>query len=182
MPVNFLQKQVEQEPERGADGRFGKGKSGNPAGQPGGAAEQCDLDLRGAVRCGSRNIDPARDRPGARRQRHGVAALSAAAVGARRERPVGFRLPPIENPGDIVAAMAAVTAAVADGTLSPADAYALSQSVDTFLRAIDARDFEERLRGWRRRRRRAGNRRLARMAEWLPDMSPEAASTARCCA
>ena len=41
--------------------------------------------------------------------------------------------------------MAAVTAAVADGTLSPSDAHALSQTVDTFLRAIDARDVERRL-------------------------------------
>lgn len=63
----------------------------------------------------------------------------------RRERPVGFQLPPIETAGDIVKAMAALTAEVADGTLSPGDAYALSQTVDTFLSAIDARDFELRL-------------------------------------
>ena len=36
--------------------------------------------------------------------------------------------------------MAAVTTGVADGTLSPSDAYSLSQTVDTFLRAIDTRD------------------------------------------
>jgi hypothetical protein len=66
-------------------------------------------------------------------------------IAPRRERSVRFRLPPLQNAGDIMAAMIAVTEAVADGTLSPGEAYALSQTVDTFLRAIDAREVEERL-------------------------------------
>ena len=54
-------------------------------------------------------------------------------------------MPPIAGAEDIVPALAAVSAAVADGTLSPGEALALSQTVDVFLRAIDARDFERRL-------------------------------------
>jgi hypothetical protein len=62
----------------------------------------------------------------------------------RRERSIGFVLPPIEKAGDIVTALAAITEAVADGTLTPADAYSLSQTVDTFMRAMETRDFERR--------------------------------------
>ena len=145
MLVNFLQKQVEQEPPREADGRFGKGKSGNPAGRPAGRRNNATLISEAlfdaeAATLTRRAIDLALD-GNATALRLCLQRLLA----PRRERPVGFALPPIENAGDIVTAMAAVTAAVADGTLSPSDAYALSQTVDTFLRAIDARDVERRL-------------------------------------
>jgi hypothetical protein len=145
MPEGFLQDQVEQEPVRGSDGRFVKGHSGNPAGRPAGRRNNATLISEAmfdaeAATLTRRVIDLALD-GNATALRLCLQRLLA----PRRERPVGFALPPIEKPGDIVAAMAAITAAVADGTLSPADAYALSQTVDTFLRAIDARDFEARL-------------------------------------
>jgi hypothetical protein len=67
-------------------------------------------------------------------------------IAPRRERPVPFALPPINGADDMAAAMAAVARGVADGTLAPAEAFAISQMVDTFVRAIDARGFERRLR------------------------------------
>lgn len=145
MSENFLQDQAEQGPARGEDGRFVKGHSGNPAGRPAGRRNNATLisealfDAEAATLTRGA-IDLALD-GNATALRLCLQRLLA----PRRERSVGFELPPIENAGDIVAAMAAVTAAVADGTLSPADAYALSQTVDTFLRAIDARDVERRL-------------------------------------
>jgi hypothetical protein len=66
-------------------------------------------------------------------------------IAPRRERTVAFEMPPIDSAGDIARALKAVTEAVADGTLSPGEALTFSQTVDTFLRAIDARDFEQRL-------------------------------------
>jgi hypothetical protein len=41
--------------------------------------------------------------------------------------------------------MAAITAAVARGEITSGEAWELSQTVDTFIRAIDAADFERRL-------------------------------------
>jgi hypothetical protein len=66
-------------------------------------------------------------------------------IAPRREPRALFTMPPIAGAEDIVPALAAVSAAVADGTLSPGEALALSETVDVFLRAIDARDFERRL-------------------------------------
>jgi hypothetical protein len=66
-------------------------------------------------------------------------------IGPRRERPIGFALPPIEGAADLHAAMAAITAAVARGEITAGEAYELSQVVDTFIRAIDASEFERRL-------------------------------------
>jgi hypothetical protein len=63
----------------------------------------------------------------------------------RRERTVRFVLPPIESPADLAAALGAVTAAVAEGALTPGEACDLSQVVVTFIKAIETADFERRL-------------------------------------
>jgi hypothetical protein len=41
--------------------------------------------------------------------------------------------------------MSAVAAGVALGTLSPGEAFALAQVIDTFIRAFEAGEFERRL-------------------------------------
>ena len=131
--------------EREVDGRWKKGVSGNPVGRPAGRRNNATIIAESlfdaeAATLSRKAIELALD-GNATALRLCLQRLLA----PRRERPVGFTLPPIEKAGDIVAAMAAITEAVADGTLSPSDAYALSQTVDTFLRAIDAHDFEQRL-------------------------------------
>jgi len=62
-----------------------------------------------------------------------------------RERAVKFKLPPIESPADIAAAMKAVTAALAAGVITPGEAGRIAAMVDTFIRAIDTSDFDRRL-------------------------------------
>ena len=62
-----------------------------------------------------------------------------------RDRMVKFALPPIESAADIAAAMKAVTSALAAGVISPGEAATIAAVVDTFVRAIEARDFERRL-------------------------------------
>ena len=54
-----------------------------------------------------------------------------------RERAVRFVLPPIESAADVSAAMNAVTAALADGTITPGEAERIAMVVNTFARAID---------------------------------------------
>ena len=63
-----------------------------------------------------------------------------------RERAVKFVLPPIESPADIAAAMKAVTSALAKGEITPSEAGKIAGVVDTFVRAIETSDFEQRLR------------------------------------
>jgi hypothetical protein len=66
-------------------------------------------------------------------------------IGPRRDRPVHFDLPPIESAADLKAAMAAVTSAVANGELTIREAWEFSQTLDTFIRAIDATEFATQL-------------------------------------
>ena len=54
-------------------------------------------------------------------------------------------MPPIRSASDIAAAMGAIVKAVAQGAITPDEAFKLSQMVDTFVRAIDTSDFDRRL-------------------------------------
>jgi hypothetical protein len=64
----------------------------------------------------------------------------------RRERPVHFELPPLQSAADAAAAVAAITAAVADGGITPGEAAELAKLVETFVSAVEATEFDRRLR------------------------------------
>ena len=63
---------------------------------------------------------------------------------ARKGKPIPFELPPLEKPADSVAAAAKIAADVASGELTPSEAAELAK-VDVYVRAIDSKDFDERL-------------------------------------
>jgi hypothetical protein len=67
-------------------------------------------------------------------------------VAPRRERAVAVALPAIEGPADIAPAMGAIAAAVASGTLAPAEAGELTRMIEVLMRAFDRSDFDRRLR------------------------------------
>jgi len=58
---------------------------------------------------------------------------------------VHLDLPPIADAADIAAAMAAITTAVAEGTITPAEGVEVGMIVETYLRALEASDFDRRL-------------------------------------
>ncbi len=125
---------------------FRKGESGNPAGRRRGSrnhkTQLAELLLEGEAEALARKAVEMALGGDAAALRLCLDRL----IAPRRERAVPFALPPIEGAADIAAAMAAVTRGLAEGVLSPGEAFALSQTIDTFLRAIDSRDFDRRLR------------------------------------
>lgn len=64
----------------------------------------------------------------------------------RKDRPVKFTLPPLEKAADAHTAMAAITAAVATGELSFAEAADAGRLVESFVRALEGGEHEQRLR------------------------------------
>jgi hypothetical protein len=58
---------------------------------------------------------------------------------------VAIELPPIRTGADIAPAVTAIVAALAEGLITTGQAAELSQMLDTFVRAVDAREFERRL-------------------------------------
>jgi hypothetical protein len=152
MPADSLLKQGLQEGLQGNSkvrrtraGRFAKGQSGNPAGRAAGSRNRATVIAEQLLDCEVRSLT--------RKALEMALAGDAAAlrlcldriIGPRRERPLNFTLPPIAGAADLHAAMAAITGAVGRGELITGEAWELSQTIDTFIRAIDAADFEHRL-------------------------------------
>jgi hypothetical protein len=69
----------------------------------------------------------------------------ARTVAPRRERPVAIQLPPIRSAADIAPAIDAIATALTKGTITTGQAAELAQMLDTFVRAVDAVEFERRL-------------------------------------
>ena len=64
----------------------------------------------------------------------------------RRGRAVRLVLPAIDTAADIAAMLDAVTAAVGRGRITPAEAASLAEVADAYVRAIETREFDRRLR------------------------------------
>lgn len=143
---NFLQTTAITAKRRRGPGRpFVKGQSGNPNGRP-----------RGSVNRGTRAAAILLDGEGEALARKAIEmALSGDAaalrlcldriVAPRREQPVSVDLPPIDSPADIARAMEGLIVAATRGHITAGDAFALSQTIATYLRAVEVSDFERRL-------------------------------------
>ncbi len=149
MPDMDLQKTGETG-ARDERGRFEKGCSGNPAGRPRGipnpttrAAMLLDAEAEALIR---KAIESAHAGDSV-----AMRLCLDRIIGPRRGRPVELALPPIGRTADLAAAMTAVIAAVAQRAITPDEAVALSQTVESFTRTLDAA-YVERRRFWRGQR------------------------------
>ena len=128
-----------------ARGRFKPGQSGNPSGRPQGSRHKATIlaekmmsqdaeDIVKAVIAAARNGD-----------------LTAARLildriyPPRKDSPIQLDLPCLKNTGDAVDYMKAIMSGVSDGLVTPSEAVTLSGLVDSFVRALEAHDFEARI-------------------------------------
>jgi uncharacterized protein DUF5681 len=141
MAVNFQQQQRRRGPGR----PFTKGVSGNPAGRPIGsrnmATEMAQALLDGEAdalvrRCVELALD---GNPAAMK-------LCLERLVPRRGRAVKLDMPEIATAADIAPAIGAIARSVAEGGLSPYDGAELSRIVESWVRALEAGEFERRLR------------------------------------
>ena len=152
--VDSLQKQ-EGRDERGRflagvsgnpEGRFRKGRSGNPAGRRPGtrnkATETAELLLEGEAEALTRKaIELALAGDGM------ALRLCLDRVIPRRGRKVRLDdVPPVSGTADLGPTMAAITTAATGGAITPGEAAELARVVEIYVRAVEASDFERRLR------------------------------------
>ncbi|HLH95301.1 MAG TPA: DUF5681 domain-containing protein [Xanthobacteraceae bacterium] len=127
--------------------RFQKGQSGNPAGRPPGMRSAAALLTEELLEGEAENLARAMIE---KAKTGDTAALRLcldriAPARRERERAATFDLAQLKTAADAASAIQAITAAVADGDLSPAAATDLFKYVEAFRRTLQVVDFEERI-------------------------------------
>jgi hypothetical protein len=126
-------------------GRFRKGQSGNPQGRVPGvrnkSTEAAELLLDGEAEALTRKA-----------MELALAGDSAALrlcldriIPRRRGRAVQLGVPPVRGAADLGGTMAAITTAAMRGAITPGEAAELARVVEIFVRAVETSDFERRL-------------------------------------
>src|SRR5262245_21649293 len=124
---------------------FKSGKSGNPLGRPKGSRNKTTMAVEALLEGDAEGIA----RKGVEKALEGdMAALRLCLerlLPPRRDRPVTFELPKIENVNDLVIASSAILKACAAGTLSPGEALEVMGLVSSHVRVLEMTDIEARL-------------------------------------
>lgn len=126
-------------------GRWPKGISGNPRGKPQGARHAAlkALDAIGAD--GAADIMAAVVKAAKEGDMRAADILLRRLWPERKGRPVPVALPPITDAAATVAALAAITAAVGEGELSPEEGQAMASVIETQRRAIETVELDQRI-------------------------------------
>jgi hypothetical protein len=145
MPDLDLIKQDEQE-ARDRRGRFVKGRSGNPAGRPRGCRDHVNRAARLLLAGEGEALTRKAIEPALAGDPAALRLCLERIVGPYRERAVEFTMPPIRDAGDVAGAMAAIADAAAQGAVTPREATQLGEVIQSYVRAVEATEFERRLR------------------------------------
>jgi Family of unknown function (DUF5681) len=132
--------------DRKHSGRFKPGQSGNPAGKPKGARHKASLLAEKLMQDDAKNIVNAVLEAARGGDMTAAKIVLDRIAPARRDNPVRFDLPAIDSALDASKAMSALLAAVAEGALTPAEAEGVARLIETFAKALEASEFEARLR------------------------------------
>ena len=124
---------------------FKQGQSGNPSGRPVGARNRATLAMESlldgeAEASTSKAIELAKKGDGP-----ALRLCMERIMPARRDRPTAIKLPKLERAADAVKANAALVERVAAGELTPVEASELAKLVESFIRAIEVTDVQDRL-------------------------------------
>lgn len=143
---DLLPEQQEQQKRRVPGRPFPKGRSGNPAGRPPGIRNR-PAQVGHALL--SRHLKDLAEKAVEKALAGDPAALRLCLerlIPRARERAVRLPLPPVQGAADIAPMMAAITATLARGEITPSEAGELGRLAEAFVRALDTCEFERRLR------------------------------------
>lgn len=133
------------ETARAKQGRFRAGTSGNPAGRPPGARNRATLAAEALLDGQAEALTTKAVAMALEGDSVALRLCLERVLPPRRDRPIMLALPALETAADAPKAMAAIVAAVADGTVTASEAADMAALVERFVKAIEASDLAVRL-------------------------------------
>lgn len=125
--------------------RFRKGQSGNPAGRPVGARNKTTLAVESLLDGEADAIT----RKAIEKAKEGDATAIRLCLDrilpVRKDRPINFDLPQIENAADAMTAAAMLVSGVARGEVTPSEAAEVGKLIDSYVRLVESAQLAERV-------------------------------------
>lgn len=125
--------------------RFQKGQSGNPKGKPRGTRNKATLAAERLLQGELEEICRKLIEQAKEGNTQAIKLVLDRILPPKKNPTVSIKLPKLNSPSDALKAIASITLAVANGELSPAEGETLSGIVGTYVKALEASDFETRL-------------------------------------
>jgi hypothetical protein len=127
------------------DTRFQPGQSGNPEGRPKGSRNRATLALESLLDGEAEALTRKAIELALGGDMTALRLCLDRILPARKDRPVTFEMPAIENAADAKMASAALLAAVSAGNLTPSEAAEVGKLIDAYLKAIEVTEVLARL-------------------------------------
>jgi hypothetical protein len=124
---------------------FPEGVSGNPAGAPRGSRNRATLALDALAEGEASDVLRAMVERAKGGDTAAATLILSRAWPQRKGRPTPLDLPPVKSAADLTAAMGALVAAMADGTLTPEEAQAAAAVMQTHRAALETLELEARV-------------------------------------
>jgi hypothetical protein len=126
-------------------GRFKPGRSGNPAGKPKGARNKATLVLEAILDGDAPELMRTAVAMAKTGDQQMMRLCLERLIPPRKDRPVQFELPPVNNSADAAQAMLAIVRATANGEISPCEASEVSRVIQNFSEVLKTNELEQRI-------------------------------------
>ena len=126
-------------------GRFQKGQSGNPFGRPRGARNSATLAAEALLDGEAEALTRKAIEMALGGDTVALRICMERLLPARKDRPLTFSLPPINNARDAADISAAVIDAVSNGAVNLGEAAEIAKMIDTYVKAHNAAELDERV-------------------------------------
>lgn len=144
-PAQSSDAQIENTAPKQRPYGFQPGQSGNPAGKPKGARHKTTLAMEALLEGEADTITRKAIELAKGGDLIAIRIVMDRLLPVRRERSVSLDMPKINAASDLIAAASALTAAVADGQITPGEAASLSQLVGNTAKAVETFELADRL-------------------------------------
>ena len=126
-------------------GKFRKGRSGNPLGRPRGIRNKATIAAEALFEGEIEGICRKAIEEAKRGNIQAIKLVLDRILPPKKEAPIFIDLPPMKVSSDILEAIHRVTQAVSRGKLSPTEGDCLARIIERQAKAVELNDFEERL-------------------------------------